>query len=339
LKSQIPKFVNPRYYNWITKTVILTGLALLSTPLWEKLLKEVLKKIGINISEDYHPYIGIILIIIAVTFNLISQYFAFNRIEQKSETPQKEISKCETFENFYQFCQSLIPLMDDNKYIFKTYGPNSLASEIEPLRNDLTLWNESRVDYIIPNNEIIECIIIQNKLLIPALHTELFQKLRAHIYSFKKHIENPNFDYSEYQFPSEIEYIIKDACYNITTSNKGFKDVSYWINNKLSFKEIDEKFIIGSFLFSTENSNDLDVLMRLNISNKELLRQLHDKLNDVEYLFRLKFKKNIHLTVFTAQETEAYYEFLNKNNYRYLLNGKRLTLFNSSFYKKCFKWT
>jgi hypothetical protein len=337
MKKNIPKFVNPRYYNWITKTLIVAGIALISKPLWREILNELLNKIGLKISNEYDPILGLIIIILALAYNLISQYITTKEISQRDTIPQKEISKCKTFGSFYELCQSLIPLMDDNKYIFKTFGPNSSASEIEPLRSDLTLWNQSRIEYIIPNNEIISCIIIKNKSLIPVLYIELFERLKAHLYSFKKHVENPNFDYTSYQFPSEIEFVIKNNCYNMTTNSEKFKRVSNWLNNKLLYNEIHEKIIIGSFLFSTESSNDLDILIHLNTSNKEALSQLHNKLKDVEYSFKLKFKKNLHLTIFTSHEASAYNEFLNRNNYNYLLNGKRFTLFNSSFYKECFK--
>lgn len=333
------KFVNPRYYNWITKTLILAGITLLAKPLWREILNASLDNLGIKISDKYEPIYGLIVIFIALVYNLVSQYFTIIEISKKEIVPQKQISKCKTYKNFYELCESLIPLIDDNKFLFKTFGPNSSAIEIEPLRYDLTLWKNVRVEYIIPNNVLIKCIINKNKSIIPTIHKDLFEKLIAHIYAFRKHVEDPNFDYENYQFPVRIEYLIKDYCYNINTKSKLYNQVVTWLNNKLWFKEIYEMRLIGSFLFSTLNANDLDILILLNIDDDKKIIQFQNKVQHIEYLFKLKFEKNIHFTVFTLNEGSDYNQFLLKNNYNYLLDGKRFTLFNFAFYKKRLNWT
>ncbi|MBS1530157.1 MAG: hypothetical protein JSU01_07615, partial [Bacteroidetes bacterium] len=284
------------------------------------------------------PLWGSIMIFLALTYNVVSQYISLKQVPEKSIEPQKAISKCVEFEDFYGLCQALIPLIDDNKYIFGTFGPNSSASTLEPLRTDLSLWHESRKEYIIPNNSIIECLINKNEKFIPANNIEIFRRLKSHIYAYKKHVENTSFDYSDYQFPREIEQLIKHTCYDETTNNKDFKRIANWVDKKLSLKQVCEKSIIGSLLFSTKYSKDLDVLLLLNVFSDEDLVDTKKKLRSVQYSFKLKFKKNIHLTVFSVKEKIEYQEFLRKNDFKFLLNGERLTLFDFAFYKKCFKW-
>ncbi|MBS1530382.1 MAG: hypothetical protein JSU01_08755, partial [Bacteroidetes bacterium] len=53
MEDTIPKFVNPKYYNWLTKTLMLAGITLLAKPLWEEIIDGFLKKFGINISNEY----------------------------------------------------------------------------------------------------------------------------------------------------------------------------------------------------------------------------------------------------------------------------------------------
>jgi hypothetical protein len=332
MEGSIPKFVNPKYYNWLTKTLLVAGITLLCKPLWEQIVDGFLKNIGISISNENDPIFGLVAICIALIYNLISQYLALRQVPLENVIPQKEISKCKKCESFYQLCQSILPLIEDNKYLFEAFGPNSSANNLEPLRTDLSLWHKSREEYIVPNNDIIYCLINENELLVPEVHQEIFRKLKTHIYAFKKHVENNKFDYSDYQFPKDIQSIIKDTCYNETINTKQFKDATKWIENKLSIKQIQAKAIIGSFLYTTEYSNDVDVLIFLNIFNEQDLRITKYKLDKIKDEFKLKFKRNIHLTVFTSQEETAYLRFINKNDFKYLLNGKGFTLFNYALY-------
>jgi hypothetical protein len=327
-KNDLSKFFNPRYYNIITYLLVLCGIGLLSSPLWRDSLESILNKVGVNIPNSFHPVYGIILICITLFFNWGSQYINL-ALANKGNIPQKEISKCKEFENFKEICQALIPLVDDNKYIFETYGPNSSAANIGELRTDMELWHQSRKDYIVPNNELINCIINKNKSLIPSKHQELFNKLNSHIYAFKKHVENPNFDYTTHQFPASFDTTIKDVCFEENLIEKDFIKITKWLDRRVCFNGVAEKRIFGSFLFSTSNSKDIDLVILLD-ENAEVSK-ISKHLKRIEYQAKLKFKKPIHTSVFLYNEQDNYTEFVQKNKYNYQLNGKKFTLFDFAF--------
>lgn len=94
-------------------------------------------------------------------------------------------------------------LIKTNK-IFRDFGPNSSADSIGPIRWDLTLWYQVRREKILPINNYLAAILENNMTIIPESNHEIVSKYLNHVYAFNKHVEDSNFDYSEYQFPKEI---------------------------------------------------------------------------------------------------------------------------------------
>ncbi|MGF7041043.1 hypothetical protein [Mucilaginibacter lappiensis] len=229
----------------------------------------------------------------------------------------KELS-CNEVKSFIELCQLLIVFIDDNKYIFQTYGPNSSANEINELRTDMTLWHNARVDYILPNNEIINCLIEKNKHLIPESHNLVFRKLTSHIYAFKKHVENPTLDYTEYQFPKEIEKIIKDECVMyIANEDKEFLKIYKWIHRNLKTKQVTEAYFFGSIMFSTKYNKDVDIVLMLSALELEGILKFKRKKAKINRSFTKIFKKPLHIEVFTNKEGARFREFLNRNQYKH----------------------
>lgn len=239
----------------------------------------------------------------------------------KQEIVQNELQKklqCDVLNSFIELCQVLITLTDDNKYIYQTYGPNSSAGEVEELRTDLTLWHSVRVDYIVPNNEMINCLIEKNKHLIPESLKPQFLKLTTHIYAFKKHIENPAFDYTEYQYPKEIEKLIKDICFfYVTSQDKQFTAICYWLQRNLNISEVLNAYLFGSVLFSTKYNGDIDVVLILDELEPSNLLKLKEKFDKLNKSFTKEFGKALHLEIFTSIENEGFLKFLDRNLYKY----------------------
>jgi predicted nucleotidyltransferase len=226
------------------------------------------------------------------------------------------------FFSFQELCQHVLPLLIENNYIFRTYGPNSSANETEPLRTDLKLWKQARVDYIIPNNDRIAELIETNTELVPAQHEGLFRKLQSHIYAFKKHVENENFDYSEFQFPKEVDKLVKETCFQKVQQEEYFIKTTQYLSDKLDDGKIEEVVLFGSFLFYSNGKNDIDlvILLRNNIDTQQL-KLINKKLEELKSKFLKKFKKRLHLTIFTQREIENYRKFLNFNEYKLKVYG------------------
>ena len=243
-----------------------------------------------------------------------------NKKEEK-EITAASIEHTSTISEFYQLCQRILPLLIENNYVFKTFGPNSSAAETEPLRSDLTLWKQARIDYLLPNNEKIANLINDNKELIPENHKELFQKLLSHIYAFKKHVENENFDYSEFQFPIEVDKVIKDICINAVLNQDYFQNIIKGIKSKLEFDSVEQIVLFGSFLFYSSEKNDIDLAILLTISDSRSIKKANRKFEKAKKFFLDKVKKKLHLTVFTSTEKDQYYKFLEKNEYKFAIYG------------------
>jgi predicted nucleotidyltransferase len=227
---------------------------------------------------------------------------------------------CVQVKSFIELCQLLIAFIDDNKYIFQTFGPNSSANEIKELRTDMTLWHNARIDYILPNNEIIKCLIEKNRYLISENYSLVFRKLTSHIYAFKKHVENPSIDYTEYQFPKEIEKIIKDECVMyVLTEDKQFMNIYNWIHENLKTKQVMEAYLFGSIMYSTKYNKDVDVVLILNALELEGILKFKKKIAKINRLFTKIFNKPLHIEVFTNKEGTRFREFVNHNVYKHKL--------------------
>ncbi|GAB3925149.1 hypothetical protein [Mucilaginibacter myungsuensis] len=221
--------------------------------------------------------------------------------------------------NYYELCQILLPILNDNKYIFQTYGPNSSAAHQEPLRTNMTLWHASRVEYIVPNNEKIKNLVEANKHFINRLHLPLYEKLLSHIFAFKTHVANPNFDYSNYQFPNEIEDVIKEECFNKNLQGSTFTSIVNWLKEKKEVNEIAGMALFGSAVFSTKHSDDVDIVLWLTISAPDDVINFDRVLTQFKKDFNFCFKKPLHVQVFTSEEHNRYELFLAANNYNYII--------------------
>lgn len=175
----IIKLFSPKYYDRITKIIIVAGIGLLSKPLWVDILNIFLYEFKFNIIGENDWVIGLALIVIALIYNTILSYL-FLKYNPKHKPAFQNITS-KPLRSYGNLCQEIFPLLKDNEYIFKTTGPNSSRDNIEHLRHDLTLWNKLKREVILPNNNAIKKIIDENKALIPAKHSELFNKMNLHI--------------------------------------------------------------------------------------------------------------------------------------------------------------
>lgn len=112
--------------------------------------------------------------------------------------------------SFRALCREIEPLLDDNTRIFRTFGPNSGKGDGLPkiVRTDLTAWEDIR-HQIADNNSEIKNLLNSGQKLIPSDYHLLFQRWISHIDAFNAHLGDPDVDYREHQFPTDVIGIIR----------------------------------------------------------------------------------------------------------------------------------
>lgn len=303
----------PKFYNRSTWVIITFALPLLSKPLWIEILNIFLPELKLQIIGQYDWLIGLLLIVSALVYNIISRYhelkyrpvdnFAFERVSFK---------KAKTF---IDLAQEILPLLKENEYIFKNLGPNSNFDSEGELRTDLTLWHKKKVEIIEPNNDVIKELLERNKEVIPQNHLDLIQQLKMHIDAFKEHLRNPNFDYRQHQFPIEFYDLILDSCktagYNSRIINKSLK----WLSKRISKLDAKDWFLFGSILLYPKKALDTDIALQMQNTSQ------FDSLGSLKIDYKLKFKKNLDITVFHSDENDEYEKFKSLNHIKNQING------------------
>lgn len=92
---KILKFLRPKFYNKITWVLIIGGLGLFSTPLIEKIINALTEKyFDFPISDENASIYGILIIILALIYNLTVNYLDF-KVEKlsKLDSPEHKIQK------------------------------------------------------------------------------------------------------------------------------------------------------------------------------------------------------------------------------------------------------
>lgn len=212
------------------------------------------------------------------------------------------------FKDFGALCQQMLPLIKDNEYIFKNCGPNSGAAELGELRTDLTLWNSLKRDVIVPNNHMIKELVERNGALIPERYREVFNSLLLHIAAFEAHVGNPDFDYSQHRFPKNVVEIVTEACYNRAKDDRGLRRMHRWLSRRLASSRIGTGYLTGSVLLYPRLARDVDLVL-LSEPNAEL-----KELETLKFDFKLKFRRNLHVTFFNPEDCGDYRSFLDRNH-------------------------
>mgnify|MGYP006076346107 CR=1 FL=1 len=79
------RLLRPKFYNGITWTIVVSGLAMMSTPFWAGLLDAWLKKkFGFGFIDEFNPLYGLALVVVALLYNSLNLYW--DRITAESGT-------------------------------------------------------------------------------------------------------------------------------------------------------------------------------------------------------------------------------------------------------------
>ncbi|MBF0694890.1 MAG: hypothetical protein IR153_07530 [Flavobacterium sp.] len=319
--TDIIKLLRPKYYNTLTRILMVAGIALLSKPVWIDILNLGLHGWKLSIIGEFDWLLGLIIIILSLTYNLIHRYIDLKY--EYNSTPAFELVNFKTFKEFGELCQEILPIIKDNEYIFLNTGPNSDSENLDTLRTDLTMWEKLKIDAIIPNNEAIKKLIKENKSLIPKTHEEIFNEMLLHIDAFREHVANPKFDYSEYQFPNEFPKILIEESLLFASRSKQLKKIQNWISNKFHKKNIANWFIFGSIIITPRNAHDVDLALYVSEDS-----DVYHFIDEIKFDFKIKFKLELHITIFFPKDYEEYKLFSSKNPIKIEKNGQKFTLVN-----------
>ena len=320
--KELIKLLKPKYYNRITYVLIIAAIPLFTKPLWLEIVNwgiessnENYKKIQLPIIGDWDWLLGLTVIIIALVYNTVNRWIEL-KTDKKSEPQYKKIEKIK-YSSFSQLSKVIYPILKDNEYIFKTVGPNSGANNTEELRTDLTLWYKYRSETILPNNQKIKEILEANQNLYSRKIKQSTNRMILHIDAFEEHTKNPQFDYSEFQFPLDFKELIEKECFESAKSSKLLANHIKWLNKKLKPLDISEWHLHGSSILIPDSANDTDVVILFNNLDTKTIKRI----DSIKMDFKLKYQRSLHTTVFTSIEKAQFNSFLEKNEHKIKGNG------------------
>lgn len=145
---EIIQLFKPSFYNKITWTIVIAGLALLGTPLLERVLNAVLKtEYNITITDDADNVIGLILIVLALIYNLITSYFEKFLLHKQENLKRKAYIEKDSvlFEKFLE----TLPSKGSIEFL-KTHSFGD-AFQLESLKDLFDFqyeWNSAEYEFI-----------------------------------------------------------------------------------------------------------------------------------------------------------------------------------------------
>ncbi len=207
-------------------------------------------------------------------------------------------------------------LLDENKRVYKTHGPNSSSQSVDDIRNSgqIPIWEIIKKTKIIPNNEKIYSILEKIKKY-DTLEIPTVQLMKNHIESFKEHVMGDSIiDYTNNQFPIKFSILIsKYANNNRLLKSKFYKKYLDWINLYISCNQnnIECKNLFGSTLYCKEPS-DIDILILIDSDNSEAIKNNAILLRNLGKDFYKEFDKKLHITTFNKKQINEYKDFKKK---------------------------
>lgn len=105
--------------------------------------------------------------------------------------------------------QQILPLMKQNKVIFKMYGPDN-DYRFNPESEEAIVWKEKVRDQILPNNRKILAILDENKHLLTANEMMILEKFRQHVDDLERRHLRGDYSGGGIKFPQEMETILEE---------------------------------------------------------------------------------------------------------------------------------
>lgn len=297
LLEKFNRFLNPNFDTKFIWLLLTSGIALvgyqrviqLGSSL-EILKEDVYIKLSLNSGVD-----SIFIVIGAFMIASSVVLFILKQLSNKTNSSKR-------YKSLSKAARDIRPLMDDNRRIFTTFGPNTSAGSTDELRHDYDVWEKLKLDQIVPNNNSILSILNRVKKLDKREELAV-SAMKSHIQAFKKHCEDPSFDYSQNQFPIDFSDLILSYC---SSGENNIEKYKSWIVEKTKIKKsnIEAAYIFGSALYGAE-STDVDVLIKTKSKKVEEIRGDADFYDNFKEEFYLEFGLKLHLKVYSELEKRS----------------------------------
>lgn len=302
--ERLNRFINPNFSHKYIWALFLAGTGLIGYQRviqlggsLEIITDEVKLKLSVPTGVDT------VFVIAGVILILVSGLL-FYLLVIKGEKKSKK------YKSLKKAAPDLRKLLDENRRVFLTFGPNSDAGNVEDVRWDMQVWENTKQNNILPNNNQI-LSIINNVSNLTNEEERIAGDMRSHIEAFKTHCSDPLFDYSEHQFPMAFADLINQYCSN----NQHTRATEYgaWVKQKVTAKSIsiEKMYLYGGALYSQKTS-DIDVLVKVETTAVDDIKVQALVWKDISRDFREAFGLKLHLTVFTGLEVQNYNQFLSK---------------------------
>ncbi|MGF1839636.1 hypothetical protein [Vibrio atlanticus] len=299
--EKLNRTLNPNFETKFIWILLVTGIGLLG---YQRVIQlgssvEVLSsewyvKLSLSSGTDtFFVVIGFIFVLISCWLFYLKYYYS-------------KVDKVITYKNLKKAASAIRPLLDENRRLFMTFGPNSDSGNTEELRHDMALWEELKKTQIVPNNDKIR-IILDAISEFSQSEQSTISDIKSHIEAFKKHCEDPEFDYSNHQFPEAFADLIFSYC---SKKHNNFDKYSYWLRNEILDEKsrIEDILLYGSALYGEEKI-DVDVIIKTNDTSIEQIKSFSTKVTQLKTRFKGKFGLKLHVKVFSELEVKSYDEF------------------------------
>ncbi len=232
----------------------------------------------------------------------VSIFLFYRRYSTKSES--------RSYRNLKSVSGEIRKYLEENRRIFKECGPNSDKSQMGEIHQDMGVWETSKKEIIVPNNQAIYDLLKSVKSITSA-QWPVVDKMFSHIVHFSAHVDNPTIDYSNHQFPQEFSDLIYDFGKPSKEREKLINQISDWLKSECSDLNVVSVELFGSALYS-DSISDFDLLVQTNDSCIEEIKSNTKAWKSLESNFYKAFSLKLHLLVFSKLEEKSHAEFVSK---------------------------
>lgn len=303
--EKINRILNPNFETKFIYTLLFSGITLL---VYQRVLLQIASSLEFLSGETYiklslNSGTDTILLILGGAMIIMSCTLYIIRHSKK------EAGSLKDYKSLVDASEDIRPLMDDNRRIFMAFGPNSESGSTGDIRHDFEVWQECKQEQIVPNNEKILSLL--NSVHTFKKHEEIIiSDMKSHIQAFKTHCENPDFDYSDNQFPIVFSDLILGYCAQQPNKIEAYKE---WLEIELNDirHKVEAVYIFGSALYGQEKT-DLDVIIKTLDTEVEEIRSLAQVFKGLKKSFHSQFNLHLHLKVYSELESGTYNDFMSK---------------------------
>lgn len=141
-----------------------------------------------------------------------------NRISEKINELPSEIAKAlnkakpipqNQYQDKEELKEAIREILNENNYIFESYGPHSEFAMNETQSNAVDIWRDKTVKIIIPNNQKLLTILEENTNLLSADEKLILYKFKLHKEGFEQNQLSSDKNSTVPTFPVELNTIFQ----------------------------------------------------------------------------------------------------------------------------------